>query len=77
MLASLTVFMVGTAVAADYYVFANQHGQKLVLDYAPSAGWTRIDGPYATMDAAKRACGIGSVPASGSRRAPTAGRAAF
>jgi hypothetical protein len=60
-LALLTALMVGAAAAEEYYVFRNATGQMLVLDYVPAAAWTRVDGPYATLDAAKRAWGIGST----------------
>jgi hypothetical protein len=62
-LALLTALMVSTAVAADFYVFTNQHGQRAVINYPPSSGWTPVDGPYASSDAAKRAWGIGTIPA--------------
>ncbi len=76
-LALLTSFTVGTAAAADYYVFKNQHGQTLVLGSVPSTAWTRIDGPYATMDAAERASGTGTVQPSRIRRVPAPARAEF
>ena len=60
MLALLTAFMVVTAAAADYYVYVDKGGQPVALDYAPAPGWTRIDGPFITIDAASRAWGIGS-----------------
>lgn len=59
MLVLVTVFMVGPVVATDYYVYANRHGQSIVLDYAPVGGWTLIDGPFPTEEAAKRTWGIG------------------
>lgn len=77
MLALLTAFTVGTAMAADYYVFKNRTGQILVLDYSPSSGWVRVDGPYKTSDAAKRAWGIGTVAGSSGRSVPMPHRAAF
>jgi hypothetical protein len=77
MLALLTAFMAGTAMAADYYVFRNRTGQTLVLDYVPSSGWVRVDGPYTTSDAAKRAWGIGTVAGSGGKTVPTPNRAVF
>ncbi len=77
MLALLTAFTVGTAYAADYYVFANQHGQRTVLDHVPSAGWTLIDGPYATLDMAKRGGGIGTFVTPGGGRFSTPAKAAF
>ena len=67
MLALLTAFMVGTAAATSYNVFRNQYGQTLVLDYSPGSGWTRVDGPYATPDVAKRAWSIGTDPRPGKR----------
>ena len=57
--ALLTALTVGTVAAADHYVYINGQGQWVVLDYVPIAPWTRVDGPFATADAAKRARGIG------------------
>jgi hypothetical protein len=59
MLVLLMVVMVVPVVAADYYVYANKHGQAVVLDYVPVGGWTVIDGPFASEDAARRTWGIG------------------
>ncbi len=58
MLALLTAFMAGPAVADDYYVYMDGHGLPRALDYVPVTGWTRVDGPFATSEAAQRTWGI-------------------
>jgi hypothetical protein len=77
MLALLTAFMVGTAVAADYYVFTNLQGQTLVGDYPPTPGWAHIDGPYPTLDAAMRAERTKGTPGRGTRKTAYPAKAAF
>ena len=58
MLALLTAFVVGPAVADDYYVYMNRQGRARVLDYVPVTRWTRVEGPFATSEAAQQTWGI-------------------
>lgn len=76
MLVVLAAIMVGTVASADFYVYRNMTGQTLVLDYVPVDGWARVDGPYETPDAAKRAWAIGTTVGT-PRRVPLPPKAGF
>jgi hypothetical protein len=65
MLAVITASMAGVAMAGNFYVVKNATGQVAVVDYATGPEWVKVDGPYGTADAAKRANGIGTVYGSG------------
>ncbi|HMK33806.1 MAG TPA: hypothetical protein VK463_01980 [Desulfomonilaceae bacterium] len=60
----LAALVIATMVApalshADYYVIRDSYGQPAVTSGLPGYGWVIDQGPFATMDQAQRATGIG------------------
>lgn len=67
MLAVITALMAVPAMAGNIYVVKNATGQVAVVDYVTGPEWETVGGPYETIDAAKRASGIGTVYGAGPR----------
>ncbi|MDQ7785054.1 MAG: hypothetical protein RDU20_19370 [Desulfomonilaceae bacterium] len=69
MIAVFVLALVGSAVAADFYVVRDKMGQSTVMEGKPGLGWMIVDGPFDTKDAALRV--LGAARATPPTAAPT------
>lgn len=51
----------GSALAEPFYVVQDKMGKATVMEGKPGIGWTVIEGPFASKDAAQRALGAGGA----------------
>jgi len=57
MIAFSLCVVAGSAVAAQFYIVQDKLGQTTFMEGKPGIGWTVVDGPFKTLDAAKRVLG--------------------
>ncbi len=53
--------LVGSAVAAEFYVVQDKLGQATVMEGKPGIGWTIVDGPFMRKDEALRVLGAAAA----------------
>lgn len=51
----------GPALSAQFFIVQDKMGRSAVIDGKPGIGWTIIDGPFKTLDAAKRVLGAAAA----------------